>query len=82
MGSEDGAGEAWKVAPANAVADVAFGTAVFGGVLCPCLTGLGEVETFFGRALFPLRALDFEFAACEAGAGLFEADLRGVKGVP
>lgn len=82
IGREDGAGEAWNVAPAKAVAELVFESPVFGGVLCPGLTGLGEVETCFGRALFALRGLDFEFDAWISGAGLFEADLSGVLGVP
>lgn len=82
MGSDDGAGDAWKVAPAKAVAEVGFESPVLGGVFCPCLCGLGEVETCFGRALFPFRGLGFELGVWVAGAGLFEADLLGVKGVP
>lgn len=82
IGSDDGAGDAWKVAPAKAVAEVGFASPVLGGVFCPCLGGRGEVETFFGLALFPLRGLGFEFGVRVAGAGLLEADLSGVKGVP
>lgn len=81
IGREDGAGEAWKVAPAKAAADADLGPPVCGGVRRPCFMGAGDVETFLGRDLLPLRLLDL-LLEVEAGAGLFELDLSGVAGPP
>jgi hypothetical protein len=81
MGREDGAGEAWKVAPANAVAEPGLLGAVPGGVFPSCFAGPGDVETFFDRDLLPVLGFDFVFTGWELGAGLFDADFCGVKGV-
>ena len=83
MGREDGAGEAWNVAPAKAVADGGcLGPAVCGGVLLPDFGGPGETETFLGRDLALLRLADLEFAAIDPGAGLPGVDFWGVAGPP
>jgi len=80
IGREEGAGEAWKVAPAKAAAIVDFGPADCGGVLLPGLAGAGEVLTFLGRDLL-FRLADLVLWATDAGgAGLPESDFRGVAG--
>jgi len=57
IGSEDGAGDAWNVAPAKAAAAIGFEFVVCGGVVRPCLAGPGD-ETCLARPLFPFRVLD------------------------
>ncbi len=81
IGREEGAGDAWKVAPAKAGAAIALGAIIVcGGVIRPCFVGPGDV-TCFARDLFPFRGLlDLGWLGCVAGAGLFEADFCGVKG--
>ena len=73
-GREDGAGEAWNVAPAKAAieaaAPIGFGPVVWGGVRRPDLAG-GDVGLLFGWFLL-LRLPALLEAACEPGAGLFE----------
>lgn len=73
-GREDGAGEAWNVAPAKAetaaAAPVSLGPAVWGGVRRPDLAG-GDVGLLLGWFLL-LRLPALPEAACKAGAGLFE----------
>lgn len=93
MGSDEGAGDAWNVEPANAAASAGLGGAVCGGVWRACLVGAGDVEEVvvccFDRdllllllLLFPFRALGLaELLGCAAdGTGLFEADFCGVNG--
>jgi hypothetical protein len=81
MGREAGAGEAWNVAPAKAAEAAVFWAADWGGVVRPCLTGPGDVEDCFVRDLFP-RGFDFALLGCvDGGAGLFDADFRGVYGL-
>jgi hypothetical protein len=82
MGSDEGAGEAWKVAPAKAAAAGGLAAPMFGGVLRPFFTGPGDVATGLDRGLLPVRALFLEWTGCDPGAGLFEADFRGVYGLP
>jgi len=74
MGSDEGAGEAWKVAPAKTEAEVGLGPAVCGGERRPVFAGPGEVETFFGRGLLRFFLFDLE------GGGLPGADFCGVAG--
>ena len=69
MGRADGAGEAWKVAPAYAVVeavDIGFaedgispdGAPVNGGVLQPVRAAAGDVRTFLYRFLLRDFCLD------------------------
>lgn len=78
-GRDDGAGEAWNVAPAKAAeagpeagAPVGFGPAVCGGVRRPGLAGAGDVEIFFGGFLLLARLVVLPEADCAEAAGLFE----------
>lgn len=70
MGNEEGAGEAWNVAPANAVA-VVLDIPLWGGVVLPPLNGPGDGAACFGRDLFADRGgFDFELLFCSWDAGL------------
>lgn len=83
IGRDDGKGDALNVAPANAgaAAGLLCG-AVCGGVARPCFAAAGDATCCLGRALLlPLRGLPRVWLGCDdEGAGLFAADLRGVKG--
>lgn len=80
MGNDDGAGDAWNVAPAKAGAAMGLGATVCGGVVRPCFAGAGDMACF-GRGLFaPLRGLVLGWLGCGSRAGLFEADFCGVNG--
>lgn len=82
IGRDEGAGDAWKVAPAKAGAAMGLDAIVCGGVVRPCFAGAGD-ETCFARALLPpFRGLDLVWLGCDDGAGLFEADFCGVNGPP
>lgn len=82
IGSDDGAGDAWNVAPAYAAADEGIlDVAESGGVRRPGFAGPGDVETFFGRPLLVFLLFDFELAGKDAaGAGLPTFDFMGVAG--
>lgn len=81
IGRDDGAGDAWKVAPAKAGAIALGANIVCGGVVRPCFAGPGDV-TCFARSLTPFRGLlGLGWLGCVAGAGLFEADFCGVAGL-
>jgi hypothetical protein len=85
MGNDEGAGEAWNVAPAKAVEVGGFTDTVFGGVLRFCLAGAGDGGACpdFARGLFPFRGFDLVLTSCEVGTGLFAPDFWGVaKGLP
>jgi hypothetical protein len=78
IGSEEGAGEAWNVAPAKAaiegaLADMDMGG---GGVCLPEFAGIGEAVVFLERCLLPVRDLAFE-----PGCSVDGLDLRGVLGL-
>lgn len=82
MGNEAGAGEAWKLAPAKAVAEMVLAVAVpeWGGVRRPGLVGPGDVETLVGRGLlldFLLADFELEGWVPGAGAGLARFDFMG-----
>lgn len=81
MGRDEGAGDAWKVAPAKAGAGAAIGlgAVVCGGVVRPCFTGPGD-DACFARALLPLRGFDLDGCCWDCGSGLLEADFWGVNG--
>lgn len=79
IGSEDGAGDAWKVPPAKACAAAGLDGAVFGGVVLPCLEGPGEV-TCLGRDLLPFRGFDLAWAGWDESAGELATDFLGVNG--
>jgi hypothetical protein len=92
IGREEGAGDAWKVAPAKAAAGIALGIVEWGGVVRPCFAGPGD-ETCFVRLFpfpfpfpfplplaFPFRGLDLAWLGCVEGAGLLAADFCGVNG--
>lgn len=82
MGRLDGAGEAWKVAPAKAVATADLDVTVCGGVVRPCFDGPGEEGICLERDLFPGRDLDLELGCCwDPGAGLLAPAFCGVKGL-
>lgn len=79
IGSEPGAGEAWKLAPAKAAEPVLL-FAECGGVRRPGLAGPGEVETWAGRADLLLCFADLGWVVWEPGAGLAFLDFMGVVG--
>lgn len=81
IGRDEGAGEAWKVAPAKAAAAAVFTTVDCGGVVRPCLVGPGDVVPCFGRGLFPDRGFDLTLLGSEPGAALFAANFCGVYGL-
>lgn len=64
MGKDDGAGDAWNVAPAKAVGTGGLVSPAFGGVLRLCFAGPGDggANPDFGRGLFPFRAFGLPFA--------------------
>lgn len=82
IGSEEGAGEAWNVAPAKAATDGPLAeTAVGGGVLRAPFMGPGEAVWFLDLFLLPLRCLGWEFGCREESVvvvGLGGLNLRGV----
>ena len=85
MGKDEGAGDAWNVAPAKAAGAGGFAGITFGGVLRLLLAGPGDdgANPDLGRGLFPFRAFGLPFTGWDCGAGLFEADFCGVaNGLP
>lgn len=81
IGREDGAGEAWNVAPANAATAADLGTVTdCGGVVRPYLVSSGEVDACFCFCLFAVRGFDLGLVDCDAGPGLFLVCLWGVNG--
>lgn len=84
IGSEEGAGEAWKVAPAKAATEGILAEAELGGgVLRAPFMVPGEAVWFLDRFLLPPRCFDCVFGYTEEsvlGVGLGGLNLRGVSG--
>jgi hypothetical protein len=79
IGNDEGAGDAWNVAPAKAAPTV-FEAADCGGVVRPGLIGPGDAEPCFCRDLFPERAFVVELLT--GPPGRFPPGFCGVYGLP